>query len=258
MSAVELKGDSQILIVKSKDRSDFKDSDTDFKVDIGPAFQTRDIKRMVIKSAHWINGVYNVPALEDTFVFEHNAAVFSAAITPGIYTTATYIAALKASMDTALGGPTVTITQDLVTQKLTFTFSAGVAKLFAQDDPVNPNAQAKIAGVLTTTAVAAIAITANRGPDLTGGSRVFLRSSALSGQNSVDSAKKTSTIMTAIPIKVAFGFANHFEPNDDELYSINYLTPRNFRFIDIQLVDVDGNVIDNNGYETDFMFKFYF
>jgi hypothetical protein len=262
MSLVELTGESRLLVLKSKDRiTEAGSSSTNFKVNIGTDVNLSQIRRVVLKSAHFINGAYNVNSSNNSFVYTHSVAgLNTAVVAEGQYTTSSLSAALKAVIDLQITTDTIAITQDPITLKLTFTITgAGTITLYEENDPTNPNPMAPLVGILTTTAVPAAAVVADRPPDLTGLSRAFIHSDKLSPFNNFDSQQDVGDIFINIPVTSAFGVSNHAEAADDELVSINHIPPRDMRgLMDIRLEDIDGNNINLNGYETDFVFKVYF
>ena len=95
-------------------------------------------------------------------------------------------------------------------------------------------------------------------PKMNGLTRVYIKSTELAPSNLVNSTGKVINTFVDVPVNVPYGVMNHYEPQDDELVSVNYKTPRDLRVIDIELIDVYGNEVDLDGFGVEIMLKVYF
>lgn len=250
---------SKLIYVRSRDRQDKANTtSTNFRVDLGTASEIHKVKRVVLRAAHFPNTQYNVRAgINDTLVWTHNAIQYSATMTAGFYNIAQMITEVQTKMDAQMVGvpATATITQSATTQNLSISWSVNDGFIEATDTNVLSTFAATI-GFITTRATAQPYLS-DRPPSLFGLTRVILSSNELSPANSVNSEQQFSNALLNIPVEVPHNFMNHYEPTDDELASINYKTPKDIRFIDIQLTGQDGEEVDLRGYETEFWFKIY-
>ena len=261
MSVLEQVGFSELIVVDSSKRlNKSTTTSSDFVVNLGSDQNLTNIRRVVLKNFHSVNGAYNVADGFNAFSYEYNSLPFAFTITPGQYNTVTLRSALENAINAQIGPDSVSITQDSLTQKLTFTFSgvnSTTAKLIGANDP-NPNELGGIIGLLETTGTAAVHVM-DRPPKLNGLTHCYVSSKKLALDNANDSNQEISDIIANVGwSETPFGGIIDVECKDDELCSVNYELPIDLRGnLDIQLVDSNGDVINLNNYDCELVFKIY-
>ena len=206
---------SKLIFIRSDDRQDVDNSlSTDFRVDLGSGSSLHEVRRIVLRSAHFINGSYNVNQYNNVLNWTYNSVSLSVVIPSGFYNITQLIAVIIPLMDTAQiphGGATTAITQDAITKLLTITWSADTG-FIETGGTFSIN---KTLG-FQTDATPAISIVSDSPPKLQGLTHAFLRSQALSGGNNVDSQQELDNIFLNIPISAPYRVSNHYELGDDE------------------------------------------
>jgi hypothetical protein len=165
------------------------------------------------------------------------------------------IAELTTQIDAIIAPETVSITQSALTQKLTFTLSAGTLILYNEDDG---NPMGGILGINQTSSPAAISQTADSLTSLEGLKNVYIASQALSNHTAMitrDKAKQN--IFCNIPIRATFGSISTIEENETTLDYTNFHNKKNISSIDIKLLDENNNVLDLNGSDWVLIFRVY-
>lgn len=255
MALIEEVGKSLILNLKSEN-SVRKTSHCDFVCAFGNHRELRNVKRVVLKSIHFLNSQYNINEYNNRIDWNHNSIDYTATISEGQYDVDDLITALESAMNTAMGGATVTITQDSLTNKLSFDWSAstGYIKVVentmsftigmdterAPADPYVGDAQVRLNGLL----------------------QVFINSATLAQNHSLESKSNneasTGNEILSVPVTAPYMTMNHVITFDDELSSINYgFRGNDLSIIDIQLLDVKGRVCKLKS-PVDIVLKIYF
>jgi hypothetical protein len=188
-----------------------------------------------IKSIMVPNSQYNVNSSNATlYMTQSHTATTDFAIAEGQYTTTTLISALQTVINADIAPATMTITQDTVTQKLLFTFSAGTFSMYNFDDG---NDMAKLLGILISSAAPALTFTSFGVPDLIGLRHVFIVSNSLTGGTNLISQTGTNFNMLGdILVDVPFGeyvMREFTEQTTNHFYYNNF---RNTASFDISLV----------------------
>ena len=257
MSEFENYADSDLLIISSADRLGGSPSSSDFLVDLGSSQELSRVRKVALVSVTGVNGTYNIYEGSNDFKFNYNTVDYTATITVGEYNTTQLISALTTEINTLINPATVVITQDPITQKLTFTFSAALAIIYNEDDGNN---MASETGILTTTAVATDVIVADRIIRLNGLSRMYLRSSKLANANSINSRQKTDDILCCIPLgDVGFGQVINHRPLTEREGALTIQNPIDLRnILDIKMTDYEGIPINLNGFNLEILIRVFY
>ena len=102
--------------------------------------------------------------------------------------------------------------------------------------------------------------------DLSGIKEVFVVSQDLTNSTSMNIAgegtKKSGSaaILAHIPIRVAYGYTEHYQSNDENLDLIQYPSQRSgssLRTLDVKIVDKYGITLDLKGHDCTFILKVY-
>ena len=236
---------TKLMRISSLDRNDKK---TDNQYDFSVSFNDSDlsqVKRVVLKSVIIPNTSYNINTTNNTIFYDSS----SLTLPVGQYTLSTLITAIENAFSAI---NVLTITQDALTQKLTFTFTSNIVLQ-------STSTMKYVIGFNDTMTSNTVHVMPNL-PDLTGLKKVFIKSSALSNMTSMsDSSKKHYNIFSEVDITVPFGFVEHRVLSD--LHSSDELTfsqPKNISTIDIKLYDQHLNNLDLNGHHIELIFKIFF
>ena len=253
---IESRSTSRLVYISSDDRKDPTDTTTKFTVDLGVGSELHRVRRIVLKSCHFINRQYNVRNQHNTLRWTHGAIDYEVVVSSGFYNTTQLSSELKTLMDAAMlgAGVTVTITQDTITGKLTFTWSNLSGYIWTIENGSNLSPEL---GFITERPDA-LEYTADRQPELNGLTHCYLRSNILSAGNMIKSDEELNNTFGDIPVDVNYGQAVNYRPYDDELESKNFQTRTDIREIDIFLEDDDGSPVDLNGGELETVWKVYF
>jgi hypothetical protein len=195
---------------------------------------------------------YPINSTNNQFIFNPNAGGnVTATITPGVYTTITFIAELQTQMNAVSGGPTYVATISSATGKITITQNAGTYT-------VDRTSSSKyILGLNSSlgTSSAAISFVSDYVINLSGTNVVVLKSRELTkyGGKVYTGNQGSSSIVCRIPVLSSFGSTIEFRPYN------KYLTYNGERSsaIDIQLYDQWDNILDMNGGDWFMSLKFH-
>ncbi len=254
--SIEQEGTSRLIYISSNNKRNPNETSSQFSIDLGASSRLHQVNRLVLRSVHFVNGQYNVREGHNTLKWNHNAIDYETTINSGFYNTTQLRAVLKTEMDFQMAGAgvTVVITQVPFTDKLEFTWSSAGGFIYTIENGSNLSPEL---GFITQRA-GSNPYLADRQPELNGLQHCYLRSNVLAPANMIASDKVLDSTLINVPVTAPYLFVNHYEPYDDELASINYITPTDIRVVDIELQDDDFKPIDLNGYETEFVFKAYF
>jgi len=251
--SIEQEGTSRLIYISSDDRLNKNDSTSKFTVDLGASSSIHQTNRVVLRSCHFVNGQYNIRDGHDTLKWSHNSIDYTVIIPAGFYNTTQLRGVLETEMNAVMIGATVTITQQLYTGKLNFSWSVSTGYIIVDEvSNITPEL-----GFITQQGAANPSV-ADRQPQLNGLEHCYLRSNILAPANMISSDKELDSTLINIPVNAPYLFVNHYEPYDDELASKNYITPTDIRIVDIELQGDDFLPIDLNGYEVELVFKVYF
>lgn len=255
-SDIEHTGISKLITIRSKDKEKTAMTHTNFRVDLGSASQVHEVKRVSLRACKFPNTYYNVNSYCNVLiVIGTSAGTQTLTITEGFYTTTELLAAIKTAYDTAFSPSVITFTQDTNTNIISWSITSDTIQFI----DVNTNALSTLAPKIGVTATAAVGSsgTFDMSPSLFGLTTAFLKSRELSAANSVSSEQVFGNTLAVIPVNVAWGSMNIYEPQDHELTAIKFKTPKDIRFIDLILTDDEGREIDLNGYGIEVQLKMW-
>lgn len=238
----------KIIVISSDDKDPSQsNSNSDFVVNLKERYYTQNINRILVKDILVPNSFYNVRSsdgeVNNTLKLKEGANPDVVATIPeGQYTITQLIPVLQTSIDAVLtGGNAVTIAQDAVTQKLTFTFSLTPTLIYAISEP---DLFADLIGVSADTA-SALSVTAQFPPDLSGYNMVFIHSQDLSQYHGIDGDFGLISLLENVSLHdVPYGAFAYRQNSDDDLALVQYEQPANLNRIRIVLRDHKGNKLD--------------
>jgi hypothetical protein len=208
------------------------------------------IKKVVLKSAIIPNTMYNINKHNNRLHLPNTLESDTDYTIPeGQYTTQSLITALEAIL------PSMVITQDELTQKLTFTMTGGQFSVFS-DKGVNP--MCDVLGMLTATSSMVGVYTCEALPDLAGLNNIYISSQTLSNHSAmIASEKLKKDIFCNIPMDVPFGVTKVSDEDETSLdYSV-FSSRKNISSIDITLLDENNNELDLQGADWIIILRVY-
>jgi hypothetical protein len=167
-------------------------------------------------------------------------------IPPGFYNIDDLAAALKAAIDPIIAPDTISIDlKSNVDSRLVFTVLGGTTISYTTD-------QGKLHKVLgiTQDSTFQTSYTCDEMTQLQGTTNAYLHSRGVLGQNNLlDAEGRIFSTICSIPIRAEYGFCNHWETADEDLYSVTFPSPRSLQKINIVLCDLDGRVLNIHQHE---------
>lgn len=241
-------------------RSSANDHPNKFTVNLGNNSVTNNVTAVTIKSISFCNTQYNVRTGRNRFYYSDDGInPLYVTVTVGQYTTIELLQAVKDALFT-LSGRTLVWASNPITKKIEVSTCVPAMQFFDYaygiDNPIGM--QLGIIGVsgLVNT------LSFDNTPDLSGLTMMYIRSSALSNNHSLEQFSSApasgrqrkvniemSDIIDAIGCEAEFGFFVHHE-GDRSTDMLSYETPRTFSSIDIELTDSSGSTVDLNGAEV--------
>ena len=238
--------ESRLLRISSTDRS----SDSVSKYNItyhGNDPDMQLIHKVVLKSAIIPNSQYNINLNNNTLIFPNTLSASPYTIPAGQYTITELITAIE-GLITGL-----TITQDAITQKLTFAMAGGTFDII-----VDGNLMAPILG-FDTLATSTALYTSDNLPDLSGLNNIYVASQKLSSERSMLTVDKGKiNVFCDIAMDVPFGATKTLAEDETSLDFTEFDRRKNISTLDIKLLDEKNNVIDLNGLEWELVFRIYY
>ena len=234
---------SLIMVLNSKFRTPDSASVSDFTISIGQS---------VVQSVSLPNTIYNINDTNNVaFVNLIGLGTYVILVPVGQYNMAQFLLTLQgllSAIDIAS-----TVVQNPLTLKLDFTFTWPAQFSTQSNSPlskvlgtyVNWNGSSIAYPAIPATSFSAFAL-----PNLTGLRNIYICSRILGqGVNSILENGVNLPLVLNMPNTVSFGSVNYFECNETLLNLKTYTQGQNTQYIDIQLRDIDGNIIDLNGQE---------
>ena len=237
------------LRINSQDRKVPTGSKSNFIVDLKESYNTQAVRSLQIGRVSVPNVFYNVSdslANRTIEITQDGEASTEVSIAAGQYTITTFIAAWKAAIDAVLtGGSTVAITQDPITQLLTFTFSGGTNPNTALDSPSVDTIEGWYSLGFNSFRAEASSWTATYIPNIRGYSDVYVHCKEIGGGDYYDGdAGAISAFAQVSFADVPFGAMGHYQTGNHTFDTIRYSTPRNLSSLKIVLRDSQGNILD--------------
>ena len=255
MDTVLHEKNSRLLQINSTDRALESVSQYDL------VYHTNDrdlhqISKIILKSAMIPNTMYNINEFNSVFTFPTSLAGTSLfPIIQGQYTTTSLIATLKSEIDIVIQPDSVTITQDPLTEKLTFGLSSGTFDLVTFEQG---NLMANVLGIKESGTNLGFSTRASALPNLSGLKQVFVSSKTLTNHTPMISSEKLkNSIWGSIPITVAYGETQVHEENSTGLDYCIYSNHKNISTLDLELLDENGNTLDLNGSDWNMILRVY-
>jgi hypothetical protein len=245
--------DSRLLRISSKDRS--QESKSKYNI----VFNTNDndlhqIKRITLKSAVIPNTQYNINKYNNVLYLPNTRTeqtLFE--ITPGQYTTNEFITTLTTVVNAALGGSSLAIVQNSITNKLTLTLSGGTMDIFNK----SMNSMATVLGI-DNNALEVAEYECDGLPNLSGLNHIYLSSQTLSGNaQMISHDKQKQNIFSDITVKVCFGQTQYTDEDSNSLDYCVFHSHKNISSIDLRLMDEHNNDLDLNGSDWTLVFRVY-
>ncbi len=249
-----------IIHINNRHRSSSTSSPNSFSVNLGTSTVTQEVSAVRVKSVSFTNTQYNITSRSNTFYYSDDlATVKSVTIPIGQYNITDLITALTASL--LVAGVTVIMALDPLTQKIQVVSTAPAIQYFDFEYGQDNILGAKL-GIGGKSGLEGGAFNFLNVPDLTGLTMLYVRSSAISNDHSLEQFTRApptgndrliriemSDIIEAVGVSAPFGFFIHYE-NDNPLNIIEYETPRSMSNIDIELTDNFGDIVELNGGEV--------
>ncbi len=251
---------TSFVIISSKYRTSDSRTTSDFTYSIGQSLETSAI---AIKSVSIPNLQYNINWTNNRLRVRTNSEAppfYDVTIPVGQYDISTFISTLQDLLRTVLSDSTLTITQDSLTGKISFT-NITVPIRFDIDPTVSP--LAKLIGLgsgegLTFPTAPDTSFTCLDLPSLGGLKNFYLSSRILSqGFNGIFKSGDQIPVVMNIPIDVPYGAVQHYDASDIRLNMKKFSRKNNIQWIDIKIIDEDLNVVDLNGGDIEIVLKIY-
>lgn len=211
---------------------------SNFEYNIGQAI---NVKELVIKNITVPNTVYNVNTLNNTFIYNPVGLPVTVVVPIGNYD----ITSLMTALQTAIGGSLTSWVLNTSTGKIELNWSgavnlpsSGIANLIGlKNHPFLPYP--------TTPSVS---FTLPSVPDMIAVRNFYICSRTLAqGVNSILIQGSNLPIIAIVPNTVPFGGINHYLSADSLLELKIYTAQQNLQYIDIQIRDDNGRIVDLQG-----------
>ena len=246
---------STLLVINSANRSTDSKSSSDFNYDIG---QTIEAASIAIKGISIPVTQYNVISPFNIFYYYVADDLYQVSFQPGQYSLAEMLTSIEAQF-LASAAITVTFTQDPHTQKITFA-SAVPVKFYSQMESEGIYRLLTLLGLPaeSTPTLYVTTLTFPYLPELQGLKNYYVLTRVLSqGSNGLFTGGIQEALQTNVPITVAFGQTQHYEPILIETSTITFARPINIQNLDIRIVDASLNPVDLNGSDVELIYKIW-
>jgi hypothetical protein len=261
----------KLIVVSSQDKDTPSDSNSRFTVSLKESYYTQNVLKIMVKDIIVPNVFYNVRGesygsnQNNIFKFTTTLGDVTVTIPEGQYVISTLgvppandlLTVTENLINTALGGGSVSLSFDITTQKITFTWNTNVygfllkeqGNLAADIFGIGPNDPAQFGQLSQTPTYIA---------SLNGLPAVYVHSKRLAEANGIDGDFGLISLVEDVSLNNApFGSYAYKQNNDDELATILYDQQRNLNRIQITLRDNLGNVLDIGTNTMTVVFKVY-
>ena len=246
------------IIINSTDRTLDSRSTSDFTFSLGESIL---VNRIALTSVSIPNTQYNINSNANVLVINDGSSDITITIPEGQYSITQLIPLLELEMQTALADPTLTITIDENTAKLTF---AGAVPFQVNVDPDVSTMAEKlgfgrgdggVAQLYPTTGIATT-MTAPGSIALNSTKNYYIVSRTLSeGNLSVISSGQQYSVVSNVPVTEPYGSIVHWQPHDYHLIAKTFSRPTNINWIDIKIYSSDWKIADLEGANVEMVFK---
>lgn len=243
---------SKLMTIHSKDRQTLSMTSSNFLIDLGTSTKVNQVKRVTIRRVKIPNTEYNINSKNNKLNVESTLnGTLNLTIPIGQYTTAELLTEIKTLYDAANAPSVITFIQNSKTGIISWSISSDTIYFDSA------SILAPYLGIKTTVAASAGA-TFDMPPNLYGLTSVKILSNEIANCNSVTSKQEYSNILCVVPIKVAYGQYDHYEPQDHELSAIKYKVPKDLRYIDIIILDENDKQVNFNGFDIEIQLKMWY
>ena len=234
------------VIINSKDRNrQYNDNSNNFQVNIKDGYHLQQVNKIQVESCTMTNLQYNVNSNNNTILWQEGIAgpQITRTIEPGQYSTIELMDELIIQLN-SIGSSTFNVVQDAITKKIIITNTSVLFKVYKESII---NSVIGLSSVVDSQSVLISGVNTVESPFLpnVGGlDMVFFHSRTLAGQESINSYKGVSSVLSYLSLSdTPFGSTvTRFIP-DQHIEEIVYSTPRNIKNIDIKCRDEYGNLI---------------
>jgi len=246
-------GLSKVLVIDSSKRIVGSECGS-FSVNIGNSSEAHKVAKVALVSLSGFNTIYNIDAKNNKLSFLTNVdAVQTITVTPGFYTI-NELEPIIVGLMNATAFNNFSMTNNTNTLKETIVIDAGTFTLVAVDNDIY-----RALGIDNTALpVAQATFTGPNVIALSGITAIYMRSQAISANNSAESDGTSSNVMVVIPVITPFGASISYTSPTEESDAILYNGTTDLTTMDIQLTDNDANVLCFNGGEVDIVLKIYY
>ena len=254
---------TRLLRIASSDKvEDLSESNSKFTVSLNETLNVQQIKGYSVLSASFPNTFYNISEADLTnllVILVSNGVdgviPYHVTIPPGFYNIDDLMTALKKAIDPGLTPDTITISLKSDSDpRLVFTMSASPLTTSFTTQGGNMH---KVLGI-TQDSPFQKEYTCDELPRLQGTTNAYLHSRVLGQGNLLDAEGRIFSTICAIPIRAEYGFYNHWETADEDLFSVAFPSPRNLQSINIVLRDLDGRVLDIRQHELTVVLRVFY
>jgi hypothetical protein len=253
---------TRLLRIASSDKVEaLSESTSKFTVSLNETLNVQQIKGYSVLSVSFPNVFHNISDTDLTnllVIMTDNGTdgpvEWNISIPSGFYNVDDLTAALKTAIDPIIAPDTISIDlQSNVDSRLVFTVT-GATSISYKTDQGNLH---KVLGI-TQDSTFQTSYTCDEMPQLQGTTNAYLHSRILGQGNLLDAEGSVYSTICSMPVRAEYGFYNHFETADEDLYSVAFPSPRNLQSINIVLRGLDGRVLDIRNNELIIVLRLFY
>jgi hypothetical protein len=252
MGDIDNYGLSKIIVIDSSKKIRGS-SNSSFSVDIGYNNSAHKVSKVSLVSFSAVNSVYNITENNNKFSISTDLdTVQTVTLTSGFYSVTNLNSALELLVNAVITN-VLSIAYNPITLKEEFTIDVGTFSIL----PIDSNVYDGL-GVIPVPTTSASTYNSPNIPDLSGLTKIYLRSRALSANNSANSDGLSGNIMSVIPntsaLKTPISYLSPTEASD----TIVYNGSTDLTTMDFRLTDKDDILLDFNGGDILIVLKIYY
>jgi hypothetical protein len=253
---------TRLLRIASSDKVEaLSESNSKYTVSLNETLNVQQIKGYTVVSVSFPNIFHNISDADLTnllVILTDNGTdgpiVQNISIPPGFYNIDDLAAALKAAIDPIIAPDTISIDlKSNVDSRLVFTVSGATTISYTTDQ----GSLHKVLGI-TQDSTFQPSYTCDEMPQLQGTTNAYLHSRILGQNNLLDAEGRIFSTICSIPIRAEYGFCNHWETADEDLYSVTFPSPRSLQKINIVLRDLSGTVLNIHPHELTVVLRIFY